>query len=549
MFCSQCGKSLSPDQVTCPHCGFTLGESKLNGNTSVQPVYLPGGKAEGGKPRYTPYTKVSYTSMGEEDSDVYSRTAYRPVLTETESTVSTGDQEKKAEAPNAEETQAAEEAPKTAAADTAVPENTAAPENAAEEAPKRAPRKEAADSVSLRLPDEAEAALQEQDLKRLQEVPEDAPSPDEAREIVEKELAIRIRPVQRIQKAGISPKVQSYMEQLESGKTKRSRRKSRKEENDGEEAESAVEMTAVSSDGEEEAQEEGTAESTRKTGGVGKWILRALGVLAILALVVGGVFYLVDRTTPRAPIEKVSLDLYEQGMELIKSHTTDSYRTQFRTLLEADPTTNALVTQQQSDLNAFDALMPNTPQENDELFIGTLKSIQENINGATFIDAVALSNAGDANNDDLIEESKSAWAEINNAMLRLEIAKTPDDLKNIQRGLEMASSTPEPEVEATPSPEETYKTLSRGMRNSKEVKALQKQLKLLGWFNSKIDADYGQITVTAIKKFQQAAGLEVTGIADPQTQALLYSDNAPREGSAVTPSPEQSFDESQVDVN
>ena len=35
------------------------------------------------------------------------------------------------------------------------------------------------------------------------------------------------------------------------------------------------------------------------------------------------------------------------------------------------------------------------------------------------------------------------------------------------------------------------------------------------------------MTETAVKKFQKAAELDATGIADPETQALLFSEDAP----------------------
>ena len=71
-----------------------------------------------------------------------------------------------------------------------------------------------------------------------------------------------------------------------------------------------------------------------------------------------------------------------------------------------------------------------------------------------------------------------------------------------------------------------YTELSKGNKGN-DVKVLQQRLVDLKYLSSKVDGQYGNQTKTAIEKFQSACNLEVTGIADPMTQAILFSDNAP----------------------
>ncbi len=71
-----------------------------------------------------------------------------------------------------------------------------------------------------------------------------------------------------------------------------------------------------------------------------------------------------------------------------------------------------------------------------------------------------------------------------------------------------------------------YTELSNGSKGD-AVRALQQRLVDLKYLSGKVDGQYGNQTKGAIEKFQRACNLEVTGIADPMTQAVLFSDNAP----------------------
>ena len=84
-------------------------------------------------------------------------------------------------------------------------------------------------------------------------------------------------------------------------------------------------------------------------------------------------------------------------------------------------------------------------------------------------------------------------------------------------------------VEATPTPEPAvnYNTLSKGDK-SDEVLDMQNRLSELGFLSDTPDGAFGAKTQTAVKIFQQIAGLPVTGIADNATLNALYASDAPR---------------------
>lgn len=84
---------------------------------------------------------------------------------------------------------------------------------------------------------------------------------------------------------------------------------------------------------------------------------------------------------------------------------------------------------------------------------------------------------------------------------------------------------PSTHVESTKSP--AYSRLQKGSKGE-EVEKLQKRLKELGYLSGSADGDYGNMTESAVKAFQESAGLSQTGVADSKTQDKLYSNNAPR---------------------
>ena len=98
--------------------------------------------------------------------------------------------------------------------------------------------------------------------------------------------------------------------------------------------------------------------------------------------------------------------------------------------------------------------------------------------------------------------------------------------------------------DATPTPT-PVQTLQRG-DEGEAVKKLQTRLKELGYYTNTLDGEFGSGTYTAVCNFQSRNGLTVTGKADANTQAKLYSDDAigakddlptDEETSAPTPTP------------
>lgn len=70
-----------------------------------------------------------------------------------------------------------------------------------------------------------------------------------------------------------------------------------------------------------------------------------------------------------------------------------------------------------------------------------------------------------------------------------------------------------------------YVSLEKGNKGD-GVKTLQQRLIDLYYLNDKADGIFGKNTQAAVEKFQAKNELEVTGIADPMTQAVLFSEKA-----------------------
>ena len=73
--------------------------------------------------------------------------------------------------------------------------------------------------------------------------------------------------------------------------------------------------------------------------------------------------------------------------------------------------------------------------------------------------------------------------------------------------------------------EEEDGTLKKGSKGD-AVKAVQKRLKELGYYNNSCDGDYGDRTVTAVKAFQKKNGLTQDGVCGESTLKKLNSDDA-----------------------
>ncbi len=68
----------------------------------------------------------------------------------------------------------------------------------------------------------------------------------------------------------------------------------------------------------------------------------------------------------------------------------------------------------------------------------------------------------------------------------------------------------------------TYTSLKAGSSGS-QVLSMQTRLEALGYFDGVPAGNYGSITTTAVQRFQNERGMQVTGIASPATQAAIYS--------------------------
>ena len=86
MFCSNCGKTIRPEDTACPHCGASMGENRFNGAmyTSVQ-ARIPAEEATDAPKGSVSYTRTDYMSYDNQpEPDVYSNTTYRPLLQKDE---------------------------------------------------------------------------------------------------------------------------------------------------------------------------------------------------------------------------------------------------------------------------------------------------------------------------------------------------------------------------------------------------------------------------------------------------------------------------------
>ena len=495
MFCSRCGKTLMPEDKQGPHCATPVGESRFEGTpyTSAQPHILPdtpAGQASAA------YTRTTYTTMSDEQQQegaVDSRTTYRPVYDEAS-------------------------------------------------APKEIRR-------DMRAAIDSGDAQEDKPLPPVEDLPEDVQNTLNA---VDEELKmenmdtseLRTRPIKSTGRAGISSEVEDYIQKLEATQNRRAARKRRaiddREDSYTTPQEDVVyDDTQVAPDREQSEvfedidEEEFDEIRYGRTIGV-KDILRVAAIMIVAAaLIVGGVLWFrhIRSGNNGSKIEGVTQSLYASGLEQIKANRSDTYINELVNLYRNDGVL-ALTQRVTSDASAFDGMMPEEPAVNDALYVSALKNIESNIGNAILMDATESDNtAGDSGQD-----SASRWAIVDQSIAAVEAATTAQELTAVVNGERVtvaASPTPTP----TPEPEVTYATLTKGDK-SDAVLELQNRLFALGFLLDDRDGAYGSKTQTAVKLFQQAAGLEATGIADNETQKMLYAEDAPRtEYAQATPTP------------
>ena len=259
---------------------------------------------------------------------------------------------------------------------------------------------------------------------------------------------------------------------------------------------------------------------------------------AIMALFVAGIVF-VPKVISRfnreatAPVEGVSLDIYNNTIAMLENNVGEEYRSNAYTIFK-NGSYGALSSKLQADSKAIANQLGAEPQTNDQLFLDAASAIQDDIGNAITYDAVEISTNGMVTS----EESADRWKSIEDSVASFKNITTASGLSAVLSGerivVEVPTATPAPQ--ATQVPE--YPTLSKG-DSSDAVLAVQERLYQLGYLNDDRDGKFGNNTQTAVKLFQQTAGLDVTGVADNATQALLFSDDAPMTSNAkITPTPE-----------
>lgn len=286
------------------------------------------------------------------------------------------------------------------------------------------------------------------------------------------------------------------------------------------------ELEAIELEGEDIEFDERRKKLSPKAIGIIKYACAAVVVVAVLVGVIMGLSYITDKTK-KAPIEGVTYDLYMSGIELMQYRASDAYQNDVLSAYDGLATSMIAITARVSDdLDSISKMMPEDPDLNDARFIDALEAIQGSINNSITNDMLAVSDS--AKTVEAREaESAARWQSVRDMVTVLTGATSTAQLDAIIKGERVEviqQATPEPAATNTPVP---YTTLASGSEGA-AVRRLQNRLADLGFLDSEIDGDFGKKTKTAVQLFQQAAGLEVTGIADENTQIALFDDNAPK---------------------
>ncbi len=510
MFCSRCGKTIPQGVNACAHCGMEIapGEFSAESYISSQPKLHQSEAKPVIQPRYT---RTTYTTMqNENDGDILRRTAYRPAFQEEAPEI------EPEEAPAQPETEEiVEEEPAPLGDPSALPDNMRfrpfTPLKSAGISPRMAER--------MRKAEEEAAAA--------------AAAEAEAGEEGEKKPA---RPVVSGLFSAIGRGAKTLVPKREvfSEETQEEVYEDEVYDDDETPYDEEDEVFDVSDiEEEDEAPERPRLFSFKNTERApvsrGTKIVRGVvAAVCIIALLLGGFIWLSLETAAKSPIGGVTYTLYEQAIALLESHTTKTYREEMSALYAQDPTGALILTEQMTDQAELLALLPGTLLANDQDFMDTVMAIQSNIDIAVTLDGLD-SLSGTANSG----ASTQRWNAVQNAIRRLRSAKSVTEFSAITQAAEV-TATPTPAPTPTVSP---YSTLTKGMKDDPAVKAMQNRLYELGWFTDVRDGDFGSQTQTSIKMFQQASGMTVTGIADPETLEAIYAEDALRTGTRITPAP------------
>ena len=522
MFCSKCGKTIRPADEVCPSCQAPIGDNRFGGipYTSAQFTIAPGQEIPNHD--YAPvnaYTRTTYTSMDEAAQDLGdadTRTTYRPIYDGGESTEDVRRSMRAAMNPEPEEE---EEAP------------------AVEESPIFAPVEPLSQAAQDTL---------------------DALDSDLAPEETIDRSMFKAQPIQSTGRAGISRDVSEYIRKLESDQTRKSTGRHRRaaapvyddyqERSEDDYAESYGQEYSdeyaenrryddgyegpYGEDGAFDDMDDADFDDRRYSRfAPGQIIKIVIAIVLVAAIVVGGVMWIryIRGSGSSAPIEGVSETLYEEGITLIKAHADSAYVNELVALYEEGESILPVYTRLESDKTAISALLPEEPAANDQTFISALQAIHDNISSAITMDAMATGSA-DAN---AAAKSEANWQIIANSITQLESVTSAAELTAIINGQKITVQAETPAPTATPV---VYNPLQKGDKND-AVLQLQERLYRLGYLNDDRDGAFGGKTQTALKQFQERAGLEATGIADSATQTLLFSDSAPYAAGVASPTP------------
>lgn len=497
MFCSRCGKTLKPEWDSCQYCNMPVGESKFEGvpYTSAQQHILPGSNVSY---EARAYTRTTYTGGDYEeqyDGEVDVATSYRPVY-----------------------------------------DYHSAPDEI---------RDDMMEAVKQNQTDEGETEEDAGYAAQAAEAPAEASQPEEPMPAIDINdiegfdmSKIKARPIIAKKPAGFSSEVEEYVRKLEMDTGKPPRRGKHIAENDPyKDVVDDEPVQPIEPVDDEEADDEYYDDEPRtlRAGSIVK-IVVALVVVAVLF--VGGIYIapkIIDnfKKEAAAPIEGVTVELYNAGIDLLDDHMKSAYIEGIMTTYENGGFI-ALTTRLTSDKAEISAMLPETPSINDKLFLSAISKIQDDIGGAVTMDAIEKQTTGTVAS----QESQDRWASIEQSVAAFKTVNSASGLSSIVAGEKIVAviNTPTPEPMTTPAPE--YPTLSKGDDND-DVKKLQQRLYDLGYLDDEPDGKFGNNTQTAVKLFQQEADIVVTGVADNATQVAMFADDAPMtEHAKITPVPE-----------
>lgn len=530
MFCSKCGKTIRATDESCPSCQTRIGDNRFGGipYTSAQFTIAPGQElpySHSFEP-VNAYTRTTYTSMdnaAQEEGDADSRTTYRPVY---------------------EGGSAAEPVRRSMRA-------AMNPEPEVDEAEAEAEDAEQAEANQAAV--FSSEPLSQAALDSLNEL-DDELRPEEAIDLNQ----FRSRTIQSSGRAGISRDVTEYIRKLESEQNRRAERaagrhrraaapiyddyeaQEPREDDEDYTEEYASEHRysdqygdAYGEDGVFEDMDDEDFEGMRRASrfAPGQIIKVVVALVLVAAIAVGVIMWVrhVRGSQSSSPITGVSETLYTQGVELIKSHSDSVYTNELISLYKQNSSILPVITRLEQDKAAIAALLPAEPAANDETFISALQVIFDNISNAVTMDAMAVDNP----TADDIARSEANWQIVSSSIAQLESVKEAAELTAIINGQKITVQSETPAPTATPV---VYTSLQKGDKSDAVLK-LQDRLYRLGYLNDDRDGAFGGKTQTAVKAFQERAGIEATGIADSATQTQLYSDDAPYAAGVASPTP------------